>query len=132
MLPGMERLWSKNRMKVSGLAALAQNGNTRGLRRFLFLKLMTMGKYKRRMKVIFWKPRFRLPQSIKKEICRSIERNYVGNKGLGFYIHFDVMRPRAGWYAGYVETWQCRRTYPYRESIGKRRKRFVVQILSRW
>jgi hypothetical protein len=33
--------------------------------------------------------------------------------------------------AGYVVTWQCWRTYPYQESIGKRRKRFVVQVLSR-
>jgi hypothetical protein len=54
----------------------------------------------------------------------------MGNNGLSFYIHFDIMRPRAGWYAGYADTWRCWRTYPY-QTIGKRRKHFVVQVLSR-
>jgi hypothetical protein len=82
------------------------------------------------MKVIFWKPKFRLPQSLKREICLSIKKKYIGNHGLNFYIHFDVMlrRGNTGWYAGYVDTWRCWRTYPYRQ-IGKRRRHIVVQVL---
>jgi hypothetical protein len=83
------------------------------------------------MNVIFWKPKFRLPQSIKREICLSIKKNYMGNHGLNFYIHFDVMlrKGNRGWYAGYLDTWQGWRTNPYRESLGRRRRRIVVQVL---
>ena len=82
------------------------------------------------MKVIFRKPKFRLGKYLKDEICLSIKKNYIGNHGLGFYIHFDVMlrRGNTGWYSGYVDTWQCWRTNRYQQ-IGKRRRHFVVQVV---
>ena len=83
------------------------------------------------MKVIFWKPKFKLPQSLKREICSSIKKNYIGryalnSDGLNFYIHFDVMLWKRdgsmGWYAGYVDTWLKWRP-------GKKRRHIVVQVL---
>jgi len=83
------------------------------------------------MKVIFLKPKFRLPRSLKKEICLSIKKNYMANHGLSFYIHFNVMRRRGntGWYSGYVDTWQGWETNRYQESLRKRRRRIVVRVL---
>ena len=83
------------------------------------------------MKVIFWWPRFKLPQSLKRQICLCIKNNYSGHsflnsQGLSFRIHFDVMRRKRdgsmGWYAGYVDTW-------LRWRPGKRRRHIVVQVL---
>jgi hypothetical protein len=88
------------------------------------------GKTPTHMKVIFWRPRCRLPQTIKNEICRSIKNNYWSGSRRNFYIHFDVMLPRAGWYSGYVDTWQRWRDNPYQQTAGKRRKHFLVRFLS--
>lgn len=84
------------------------------------------------MKVVFRKPKFRLPHWLRHEICQNIKANntecyLLSSEGLSYCIHFDVMRRKRdgsmGWYAGYVDTWVVW------WQMRKRRRHFVVQVL---
>ncbi|MCL2215361.1 MAG: hypothetical protein FWC06_09210, partial [Treponema sp.] len=65
--------------------------------------------------------------------CRSIKKNNMYVTGYYFRLRFTTMlRSRdgkRGWYAGYIDTWQGWETNRYQESLGRRRRHFVVQVL---
>ena len=82
-----------------------------------------------RMRVIIWKPRSRLPKSIKQKLCECIAKNYMAYTSYWVYIHFDYMNCKTGFYSGFVDTWQGWRVNRRRD--GKRRKYFRVQVVER-
>jgi hypothetical protein len=81
------------------------------------------------LKVIFWKPKFRLPRSLKKEICASILKGIWSVSSYHFYLRFNVMNRLLGHYVGYIDTWQGWRPYGNHKSLKRRRKHFVVRVL---
>ena len=80
------------------------------------------------------KPKFKFPEALKYEICSCIKKNYMGSHCVQsihkfqFYVHFDVMLYKKGFFSGYVDTWSGWRSNPY-GALRKRRRRFVVEIL---
>jgi len=87
-----------------------------------------LGEVERGMKVIFRKPKHRLPKFLKDAICECIVKNYMSISSYFFHVHFDVMRSRTGWYSGYVETW--RNWSINKNKDEKRRRRFTVQVIT--
>jgi|GEM_PF-6720840 len=77
------------------------------------------------MKVNFLKPKFQLPRYLKHDICDCIYHNRIGHLGIGFYVHFDVMRKDKGFYAGYVDTWIGSQT----KRLNTRRKHYIARVV---
>jgi hypothetical protein len=59
-------------------------------------------------------------------ICQNILDNHCGYSGPKYYIHFDKMLFRIGWFVGFVEIWKG--TKPYEKN--KWRIQFVVHVIN--
>ena len=79
------------------------------------------------MQVII-RPRGKFPNWIKRKICECVTKNRTGISSYYFRLHFNIMRPVAKHFVGYVDTWSEWRTKRYKE-VNKRRRYFVVKVI---
>ena len=61
---------------------------------------------------------------MKYNICQNILDGLCGDRKLKYYIHFDKMYFKIGWFAGFVEIWKGKRP----QEKTRKRISFIVHV----